>query len=184
MEIPTANIAVDAPFSQKSVLEEAIFSYNLGARVGQDAIGEYEAHLRRNGANITTYQSHMDSLRAQNALLLGDRDYLKAMLSAGDERKPLLASAGQHYRESLRGNLQVILRYYLPEEVAPAVLPPGVTRADVGKLTLEQCRAGYQRLLEGLPQVRYDSDAEDRSDYQRYADRAMVRLTRIESAAK
>ena len=68
----------------------------------------------------------------------------------------------------------------VPEELVPQVLPPGITRSDVGKLNYQQGLDAYLRLVQALKTVRYDSDQEDRGDYQRYVDRAMTRLQRIE----
>ncbi len=187
LEMPTANLAIDTPFSEKAVLEEAIFSYNLGARLSGDAIKEYERHLRNSAQNFTSYQSHMESLRAQEPMLEGDRDYLKAMLASGDERTQLLEAAAQEYRDSIAGNILVVLRYYLPEPLAAGVLPKGVTRADLEtKLKDYQARVdAYQKLMAGLPGIaRFDTDADDRSDYTRSIDRAFARLKRIEPAAK
>ena len=153
LEMPTAKLAVDTPYSEKSVLEEAIFSYNLGARLSRDAIKEYERHLRNFSQNFASYQSHMDSLRAQDPLLQGDRDYLKAMLAGDskDERAALLKSAAQYYRDSISGNVLVALRYYLPEPLAAQVLPKGITRLDLDKMTYDQRVDAYQKLMAGLP---------------------------------
>ena len=184
MEMPTANIAVDAPPTDKSILEEAISSYDLGARLAKDAIPEYERHLRSYALNLTTYQSHMESIEAQGPLMEGDRDYLKAMLTSGPERAKLLASAATYYRDSIAKNLIVILHFYLPDPFTAQVLPPGVTRADIDKLSYEQRLQAYQVLVAALKGTQFDSDAEDRSDYQRYIERAQTRLARIENAAK
>src|SRR5439155_8747303 len=93
LELPTAGIAIDAPFSDRKVIDQAIFCYNLAARLSHDSIGEYVRHLRNFATNLNTYQSHMDSMRAQAPMLEGDRDYLKAMLAGGAERQALLKNA-------------------------------------------------------------------------------------------
>ena len=186
MEMPTANIAPDVPITDEAAIRDAIFSYDLGARLSRDAIPEYERHLRSYTMNLTTYQSHMEGLRAQEPLMEGDRDYLKAILAKNDPgaRSALLKSAAQHYKDSVSLNLAVILHYYLPDQLAPHVLPAGITRADIAKLTPEQRLEAYQRLLDALKSYQFDPDAEDRSDYQRYVDRAQTRIARIEQAAK
>src|SRR5207237_6640777 len=73
LEQPTADIAVDAPFSDPKVLQQAVFSYNLASRLSRDAIVEYERHLRTFATHLLTYQSHMDSMRAQAPMLEADR---------------------------------------------------------------------------------------------------------------
>jgi hypothetical protein len=177
-ETPTADTRVDTPFSERAVIEEASFSYDLSAKLCERALVEYEAHLKRFTMNFSTYQSHMDGLRAQGEMCSADRDYLKAMLASGAERAPLLASARQHYLNAVSGNLLVILRYYTPDELAAKILPAGMGRPDVEKLTPEQRIAAYEKLVPALKTMPYDPDAEDRSDYQRYVDRAMTRMQR------
>src|SRR5262249_44509484 len=115
---------------------------------------------------------------------LGDRDYLKAMLASGEERAKLLKSADENYRESMKLNIQLILHYYLPEELVESVLPKGMTRGDTSKLNYDQCVEVYTKLVHGLRMVKIDSDAEDRSDYQRYVERAFARIDRIEHPKK
>ena len=128
--------------------------------------------------------SRSDSMRAQAPLLEGDRDYLKAMLAAGDARKALLHDAAEHYRDAVDKNFNIIIRYYMPDEIAARVFPPGVTRADAAtRLTLEQKWQAYQGLHAAIAQARFDPDAEDRPEYERYIARAMDRYKRIEGKA-
>jgi hypothetical protein len=119
-------------------------------------------------------------MRAQAPLLAGDRDYVKAMLASGEERKALLASAAANYREASKMSLAIVFRYYLNDEIARIVLPAGVTRADLSKLPDDQYLPVYERALQAIAQQEYDPDAEDRSDYQRWHDRAQARLKQIE----
>jgi hypothetical protein len=179
MELPTANIAPDVPLTDKSLIPEAIDAYDLAARLSGDAITEYERHLRSYSISLQTYESHMESIRAQRPLLLADRDYLKAMLASGAQRTELLAAAAKNYRDSIKGNLQVIFHYYIPEPVAQAVLPPGVTRSDISAVPLDQLLPMYGRAMQLIATMPYDADTEDRGEYQRYVERAQARLARI-----
>src|SRR5207253_3819761 len=45
METPTEAVRFDAPISDRAMVAEAIDAYNLGSRVGHDAIAEYQRHL-------------------------------------------------------------------------------------------------------------------------------------------
>jgi hypothetical protein len=179
LEMPTAAEAVTAPISDKSVLNEAIYDYDLAARLSRDAYDDYARHVREYAQNYQTYQSHMDSMRAQEPLLLADRDYLKAMAAGeGAQRKALLESAAKNYRAAVKANIGIVFRYYVPDPIAQQVLPPGVSRADVDRkeLTEEQMLGAYVNAMNLIAHGQYDPDAEDRGEYQRYIDRAMVRL--------
>ena len=84
LELPTASVTVAAPLTDKAALSEAIFSYDLAARLSRDAYEDYFRHIREYAQNYQTYQSHMDSMRGQEPLLAADRDYLKAMIAPDD----------------------------------------------------------------------------------------------------
>jgi hypothetical protein len=181
MEQPTANFAPDTPLTDASVLPEAIDSYDLAARVAKDSVGEFERHLRTYPGNLQNYQSMMDALLAQEELYKGDADYLRAMKAgAGEGRKALLASAAKHYREAVTRNLYVVLRWYVADDVLARLLPAGVKRADIAaKVPAEQYPAIYQSAMNMIKLLQFDSDAEDRSEYQRYIERAQARLKLI-----
>jgi hypothetical protein len=179
-ELPTASIKPDAPISQtaRPEIDEAIYSYNLGARLAQDALADYQRHLRTYSLNWGTYQSHMDELTARAPLLSADRDYLKAMVTpAGPERQKLLDAAAAEYKEAVRLNLNVIFRYYTSDEIGRAVLPAGVDRQKAAEsVPLGDLVVAYLRGMNLLARQQFDPDAEDRSDFQRYVDRSMLRL--------
>ena len=180
MEVPTANVAVDAPLTSRPVIDEAIYSYDLGANLVDRALVEYERHLRSFDTNLGTYQAHIDTMRGQQALMRGDCDYLKAMLATGAERQTHLQSAAEHYRDAIALNFYVILRYYMNDQLAPMILPPGTTRNDLTKIPRDQYPVMYQKMKDLIAQAQFDVDSEDRSDYERYVDRAQMRLKRIE----
>jgi hypothetical protein len=180
MELPTANIALDAPFTDKADIDAAIFSYNFSARIGADALKEYDRHLKNYGTNALTYQSHMDGIRAQDELVQGDRDYLKAMEApAGPQRQAMLESAGGHYRESIRLNQLVILKYYVDEGLAAEIFPKGVSRATIQTVPADQYGPLIARAKTILKQRGHPND-EDRAEYERYITRAQARLKRIQ----
>jgi hypothetical protein len=183
METVTASIAPDAPFTDKSIVPQAIFCYDRGARLSLDAIKEYERHIKNYTANLSNYQSHMAGLRAQAPLMEGDRDYLKAMLASGSQRQSLLESAAKHYNDAVQANIYIVLKYYVPDNIAKQVFPPGSTRDNVEQLPPQQYLPVFDAAMQLIAHERFDPDQEDRSDYLRYIDRAMARLKEIPGAA-
>jgi hypothetical protein len=181
MELPTASVAPDTPLTDRSALTDATDSYDVAARVARDSVAEFDRHLRTYPGNLQNYQSHMDALAGQEALYRGDADYLRAMLAAaGPERQSLLNSAAEHYRDAVRLNLYVILRWYVADDLAQRLFPPGVTRSDIAKkLPPEQYLPIYENAMKAIKAQRFDPDGEDRSEYQRYVERAQARLKRI-----
>jgi len=123
----------------------------------------------------------MDAIRAQIELLQADRDYLKAMeAAAGGGRQDLLKTAAQHYRESIRLNQLVILKYYIDEGLAATILPSGVSRANVGTLPAEQYGPLIEQAKKIMSQHGMPLEDEDRQEYERYITRAESRLKRIQ----
>ena len=182
LEMPTANVTVAAPLTDKSLLTEAIFSYDLAARLSRDANAEYERHIRSYAQNLQTYQSHMDQMRAQEPLLAADRDFLKAMQTAdANERKQLLAAAAKNYQQAVRANIGIIYRYYVPDELASQILPAGVTRGEVDRKNLPDAQLldAYAKAMGAISQAQFDPDVEDRSEYVRYVERSLARLKTI-----
>jgi hypothetical protein len=180
-ETATANVALDAPLTDSKAVSEAIDAYETGARVADDSMPEYERHLKNYTGNLQNYQSHMDGLKAQAPLMRGDADYLKAMLApAGPERQKLLAAATEQYKLALDRNLYILLRWYMPEEDAKTILPAGMTRNDISdKIPPGQYLGMYQQLKKQIAARPFDPDKDDRSDYERYVERAQARLKRI-----
>jgi len=77
-------------------------------------------------------------------------------------------------------NLYVVLRWYVADDVLARLLPAGVKRADIAaKVPAEQYPAIYQSAMNMIKLLQFDSDAEDRSEYQRYIERAQARLKLI-----
>jgi hypothetical protein len=179
MEMPTAKLAVDAPFSDRTTIEQAIFSYNLGARLNRDALGEYHRHLKNFAMNLTTYQSHMEEVQANASMMEGDRDFLKAALVSGKERIDLLASAGTHYHDCIHRNQFIIFSFYIDDELAAKAFPPNIRRTNIQEMPA----AEYDKVMERIQvlgkQREYDPGADDRGEFERYIDRAAARLRHI-----
>jgi hypothetical protein len=198
-ETPTAALAIDAKPADASLLPEIIYSLNSASRLAGDAIKEYERHLRNPefASKVTMYASHMDHLLGIRDLTAGDRDYLKAMQSTdAAERDKLLASASGHYRESIRHNGLTALRYFTSDSLAAAVLPPGISRANIGTGPLGSRTAVTWEDVYGLMNAiraeinrrggadMADENAEDRMEYETYVNRAVERLKQIDLATK
>lgn len=186
MELPTAQLPLDAAPQDREAVEDAVFSYNRAVQIGHHALEEYQRHIRAFSTQIGVYESHIDSMNSQIALLSADRDYLSAMVeSDANRRKALLASAGQEYQQAIDGYYKILLKYYVEDEVAAAVYPmrpdrPG-TRYD--KTTIEQAPPAQYPQIDAavkryLATARQGMDAHeyDRQEYEQYIQRARIRL--------
>ncbi|MGB7156559.1 MAG: hypothetical protein WBD40_00750 [Tepidisphaeraceae bacterium] len=184
LELPTADIAVNqAPAA--GAVQEALFEYERAGRLFQDALKEYERHLQVHAVNRNTYEFHVEHLENMIALVQGDHDYLAAQLATGSERDRLIASATEHYKKSLTQSEYMIVRYHIDDQFVAELFPPGTNRLTADQLTPEQ----YAQIIMGNRQILrrpgvYDAMAEDRTEYERYATRAAMRLEQLAKATK
>lgn len=190
MEPVTQDAAPDAQAAsgKGDLIDQAIFSYDLGARLTAAADAEYVEHLKRYTLNFQQYESHRDELHAERALMLADHDYLLAMRAAPDspERAKLLATAKEQYRRAQVHYALIILRYCTPNEALASVLPPGVTRqnfptAMTGKadeLQPEQVLPMLQGAMQASQQMQVPM-SDDANEYLKYVERASARLKHL-----
>jgi hypothetical protein len=183
MDLPTADLAPDAIPSDAALIPQAIEAYDRGARVGIDAIEEYNRHLKSFSTNFSTYQSHIAECRANAALLKADRDYLKAMLANSDARKHLLATSADEYRAAANLLYPLIFQFYIDDELAAVAFPQGLRRTNVDQMPPALYPAVYKRVLIAAKQRQlatgYDPTQEDRLPYEHAIDRTQSRLNRL-----
>ncbi len=181
MDVPTADLAVDAPFSanQRDNIDAAIEAYDRAARLGPDAIAEYRRHLKNFMTNFQNYQSHMAECQANSDLAHGDSDYLKAMLARGAERHNLLVQSGKAYRKALDEEYEMIFKWYIDDELAAEAFPKGIRRTNIQQLP-PAMYATVLRKIQVLSHIRrYDPTADDRRPYENIVSRIQDRLKHI-----
>jgi len=183
-EMPTANVSLVPPTDPAAVrqLQHAIDSYQLSARLDDDAIKEYQRHIKLYTANLTTYEQHMDHVNAMHSLSLGDADFLRAVITKGDERRKALESASAYYNEAAARAQLLILQFYVSDDMVPATYPPGVDKFSIVKQPPEVRAQTLARVLQLLHLQSFDGFAEDRNEYLTYLQRTLVRQQIIEKA--
>ncbi|HEX8521447.1 MAG TPA: hypothetical protein VF669_04265 [Tepidisphaeraceae bacterium] len=182
LDVPTADLAVDAPFSatERPNLLAAVEAYDRASKLGPDAVAEYQRHLKNYTVNFNSYQSHIDEAQVTASVSAGDRDYLKAMLSPADQRKPLLASATLGYRKALEQAQRLIFKYYVDEELAARAFPEGIRRTNVEQLPTAMYEPVLAR-VQALSRTRkFDPSAEDRLPWERVVERIHGRMRHLE----
>jgi hypothetical protein len=164
------------PIAKPAALDRAIYSYDIAAKLCADSELEYQLHLRKYTANAFTYQSHRDGLLAQKYLMLGDRDYLKAMRAGDAERPALLASARKSYEQAKLWQQLMIIKYCASDTNVAELLPQGVTKENLSEHP-ELVPALAAKAQEWIQRGGQDSlYSEDYEEYARYVTRAQTRL--------
>jgi hypothetical protein len=183
LELPTADIGL-ATTPAAAAVREALYSYDVASKLASNAIKDYERHLLKHAINRSTYEFHLEHIKLLVDLAAGDRDYLAAQLATGEERQRLAASAAEHYRKSLQQSEYMLVRYHIDDQHVPVLFPPGTSRLNMppDKVPPQMYRQILLRNRELLRQAPYDMHEEDRQEYERYADRSMMRLEQIEKA--
>jgi hypothetical protein len=199
LERPTASTPFDTPSQSDAARQGALYSYSLAARLFQDALVEYRAHIAKYPSYAAVYFVHVDDCTSQERLMLGDYDYLAAASATVDERKRLLNVAGTAYYEAMQHFALTVLKYYVDEPVMAAVYPKDPkTGQQYSRATIEDADPKiYIPLLEAAveanerilvdPQThRYqrmmDTYADDRDNYLTYISRCNQRIRLIEAA--
>lgn len=175
LELPSINLPLGVT-GDAAQIDEAIDAYSLSAVTADDAIAEYEEHLKLYPNNAMTYESHIDGLVGTREMALADRDFLKAQRTTGDERKSLLASAAKHYRDAADQNYRILIRYYTSDEMAAALLPKGMMRPQIKDLPAQQLGRVYAAARAMIASGPGDPYSEDRAEYEAYVTRAEQRL--------
>jgi hypothetical protein len=175
---------------QLAQLKHAIYSYDFAARLWEAADEEYVDHLRRHTLNLQTYESHRDEMMAERQLVLGDRDYLKGMLTTdAAEREALIKSARHHYERAEVRYALMILRYYVRDEDAMrASYPEGVTPQNFGseymskidQVTPQEALGRLGRAIE-IAQAKNIEMPEEAAEYLTFIRRADARLKHLPS---
>jgi hypothetical protein len=188
LELTTASVAPDVTLdpSKMPQLQQALFSYDLAARVWREADGEYTEHLRRDKQNFRTYESHREDLAADLELVQADHDYLAAIVAPPENKAALLASAREHYRHAEVRFAMAAIHFQVPDEIASLTLPPGVTRenlpttwgAKADTLTPEEVLTVLHRSLQ-MFQAKGWPMSDEMQEYLRYIARVEARLAHL-----
>jgi tetratricopeptide (TPR) repeat protein len=177
METVTADFGLDRLVVHPKRMTEALDDYSLAIRLVDDALKEYERHLSYSKINFSVYLSHMNDLRAEKQLVLGDKAFLDA-INTPAERAQKIPDALKDYREALKQYETIVLQYYVPPEMLPSVFPPGTTPATFAQ-TFDGAQIDelFTRFRERLPRRLTNLDNGDIIDeYLHYIDRANARI--------
>jgi hypothetical protein len=184
MELPTADVALDAKPVNAVDTNRILYSYALASELAKKAALAYEEHLRNpefNVANVFTYQSHLDHVHGEEHLTQADHDYMAAMLKTGGDRKQLLENARKEYQEAIRWFRLNMLKWYTDDGLITRL---GASKANMDKLSPEELGKLMDQLnqLVKTNQAGPDMNRADRDEYERYVRRSQERLTQIAKA--
>jgi hypothetical protein len=181
MEGVTADFGTDRLVVHPKRMPEAVADYALSIRLIDDSIAEYERHLQREKANFVAYLSHMNDMRAQKELLIGDKAYLEAIANpaqAAAKREEAIT----HYREARKRYETILLQSYVPPNVLARVFPPGVSPATIDQtMTAEQLDSLFDNFRSILPMTRLAlfENGDTIDEYLRYLNRASDRIAAL-----
>jgi hypothetical protein len=180
-ELRTSKVAPDAKPADRSVLDEAIFSYDRAARTAEAAIPEFTSHIERYPSGLQNFGSHMQTAYAVWHLTAADAAYLRAIAAATPEaRKTSLDAAKAEYLEALRRYYVLILGYYA---IDPDMKAVGYTRSALPDMKLDQLEGLItkfnQRIETTYKGLQMTPNGEDISEYRENIHRIKDRLSLI-----
>lgn len=178
MELPTA-VLPSSPAPDEARIDEALDAYALAPRLADDAIAQYEDHLKLYPNSVMTYEMHIDGLVGLREMMLADHEFLVAKVKKSPDAKALLESAAKHYHAVIEQNYRILLRYYSTEAQAARLFPKGLTRNDAKKIPADQLAGIYAKVKEEVGREAFDPNADDRTEFTNYIKRAEQRLAQI-----
>jgi tetratricopeptide (TPR) repeat protein len=177
MENSTADFGLDRLVVHPKRMPEAIADYTLAIRLVDDSITEYERHLRYYKTNFAVYLSHMNDLRAEKQLVIGDRAFLEAIGNPA-ESAAKKDEALKAYREALKQYETIVLQYYVPGEMVQGLFPEGLTPATFEQsLNAQQIDQLFTAFRDRLPRrMAFLDNGDIIEEYLHYIDRATARI--------
>ncbi len=201
IERSTAQLTA-ANLRNKSGIEHALFCYDRAVRLAGLSLTEYARHIASGyAANVETYDSHQDALRAGRAMAIADAAYLRAITTNDPaERGRQYEIARASYVDAMQANLLEILRYYTEDHVVDVVYPNvwkdrhGIMRhekltkrnvSDMDPAAYQKLNAAVEYFLRTHPNAQgivEDLHASDRADFSDAISRSQLRLNVIQAA--
>ncbi len=195
-----AQIAAFDPANANSLntagVEEALYYYRSGARVSQDALGEYARHLAKPdyAMRLMTYESHIADLQSANSMCEADHDFLAALVTTDTaERRRLFLNASSSYAKAATRFERTTLQFFTEEpgfqpspllhgrSAFPAQYP---AREDVAKIPEGLLDSIFDKamLVVGNLAPAVQEHRDERSDYMCSVNRCRTRIGRIKEA--
>jgi hypothetical protein len=190
LELPTSGSGPDGatPLRDADRAQDALYCYDIAARLCDEAPREYRRHLTNYGSFMRYYAADLDRLDGLSQMFRADHAYLSAMLATDDaaRRDALLANAAAAYEAANARFNRMLLKYYVHASVLQRVAPPDVTRDNID----EQPMTVLQPIIDQLRNATSPQMVRDMVDYANvwyeyghYIQRCMTRLARIRQAS-
>jgi hypothetical protein len=185
MEGITEQNAFNDHLAASAARAKAIYGYDLEYRLCKDGLEAYKDHISRYPGTVSTYNSHIDELRALFHQSQADRDYLKAGFASGAGQKALLKNAASEYMAAAYGFEINLLKYYVAPDILQAVLPHNIQREtleQVDPMTLREILHNVHVYQDQYLKTHQDDYRDDRTEYETYLQRMEARLIRLHQA--
>jgi hypothetical protein len=196
LEPAVSSVPMDSPILNDQTLDEALYSYKLGARLFAQAQSEFVTHCNLYPDTAGVYFVHIDDAISGQHMMKADYDFLLAQTLKGDERTRLLKEAANEYNIAGNQFILTILKYYVADDIAADVFPKDprtgeqYNRATIGNVDpglLGQIMVAVKNDVlrrysdpnthKYLPVL--DQNADDRQEYQEYVNHCAQRIQEI-----
>jgi hypothetical protein len=126
----------------------------------------------------------VDDVILRRHMALADAAYLNAMQADGERRRQYAAAAAEQYIKARNQVFATLLKYYVPTNVAAIVLPEGVDRTNLEKLSPDEYESYAQQAFQVMAAAGMETtEIEGRTHYLNSAQRADQRLKQIALAS-
>ncbi|HWB53077.1 MAG TPA: hypothetical protein VG722_02760 [Tepidisphaeraceae bacterium] len=183
VDLQTASEPVSSILNRGVDVQHIIYAYKAAARLASDAAEAYRVHLKNqnfNSNNLFTFEWHIDHNVALADLSRADADYIQAMVSGGKQHQ-LLEQARSDYQLAIRDCRIVMFKWFTPDDLLAKLHAQKMKVGDYSNEKLGEMADELHHLLD-VKAPMAEGGEDSRSDYERYARRAQLRLAQISKA--
>jgi hypothetical protein len=187
LESPTAAQSLTSLSGQQLAagaarLDEAIYCYGRAKQLFDDSDKEFHRHMinPQYADSVTRYAWHMDQIHAVGIMMDADLAFLKAMRLEGSARDEQVALARDAYHRAIRLFELMRLRYFASDAMRAAILPRGVTAANINQMPAAQVDMVVRELDRRIKMQGGDEFSDDTAEYVTYIQRCQARLKSLQ----
>jgi len=180
MTVTNGSRPMDAKIASPYDLQQAIDSFHLSARLGQDGIKEFRRHMA-NPKYVNPFQSylsHIEELQAMTAMSSAEADFLTALTASPADRDGLLKKAADEYQNARADYERLTLRYATEAPIALKYYRGTGRNAALDTQNPQELNQLFLRAMADvrqLPQAQREFD-DQRDDYTSMVQHADARL--------
>jgi hypothetical protein len=181
LEAPSASAPL-AGIEQTPALDQVLYGLRRSAEVAAIANEEFDAHIQRESGDRALYASGQAWLNALQPLVQADHLFLEIASGRRTDRTAAKREAASLYSTAIERLSRTALQFYITDELAREVFPPGFTRPDLTDRFPSELLQPTFDLARVRANESFMGGIEELEELYRYVNRARTRLSILQSS--